>query len=129
MMIGSPSASLLEVMLTTRSLVVVGEPGAIDAAEITGKASKFAVEVVLEMRVTTQAPVPAQPPLQPRKAELVPAVAVRVTTELLAKLAVQVAPQLMPVGELVTVPVPAPLFTTERLKFTGGRGTIVRSPE
>src|SRR5882724_186578 len=126
---GSPSASLLEVTLATRSLVVVGEPGAMDAAEITGNASKFAVAVVFEVRVTRHAPVPAQPPLQPRKAEFVPAVAVSVTTELLAKLAVQVAPQLMPAGELVTVPVPAPIFTTERLKFTGDDDTIVRIPD
>src|SRR6266446_2798956 len=126
---GSPSASLLDVTLAIRSLVVVGEAGVIDAAEITGNASKFAVRVVFETRVSTQLPVPAQPPLQPRKAEFAPAVAVSVTTELLAKLAVQVAPQLMPAGELVTVPVPAPIFTTERLKFTGGDDTIVRIPD
>src|SRR6267154_5912067 len=126
---GSPSASLLDVILATRSLVVVGEAGVIDASEITGNASKFAVHVVFEVRVTTHAPVPAQPPLQPRKAEFVSAVAVSVTTELLVKLAVHVAPQLIPAGELVTVPVPAPIFTTVRLKFTGGDDTTVRIPD
>src|ERR1017187_1520777 len=126
---GSPSASLLEVILATRLLVVVGEPGEIDAAVITGNASKLAVHVVFDMRVTTQEPVPVQPPpLQPRRAEFVSGVAVCVTMELPAKLAVQVVPQLMPVGTLVTVPVPAPLFTTERLKFANG-ATIVRIPD
>jgi len=47
--------------------------------------------------------VPVQAPLQPVK---VPPLADRVTVLPLAKLALQVEPQLMPLGVEVTVPVP-----------------------
>jgi len=63
---------------------------------------------------TVQVPVPEQPPpLQPAKAELESGVAVRVTPEPTVKFAEQVAPQLIPEGALVTVPVPAPDLETE----------------
>jgi hypothetical protein len=48
------------------------------------------------------------------KVEPVEATAVRVTTVLLAKLYEQVEPQSMPLGELVTVPVPVPALVTVR---------------
>ena len=55
-----------------------------------------------------QVPVPVQAPLldQPVKTLPVAGVAVRVMEVPLVKLLVQVVPQLMPVGELVTVPEP-----------------------
>jgi hypothetical protein len=53
-------------------------------------------------------------PLQPVKLEVDPAAADKVTTVLLAKSAEQVAPQLMPVGTLVTVPEPVPFLLTIR---------------
>jgi hypothetical protein len=57
--------------------------------------------------VTTQLPVPLQPPpLQPLKLLPPEGVAVSVTGVPLAKLALHVVPQLMPEGELVTVPLP-----------------------
>ena len=55
---------------------------------------------------TTQAPVPVQAPDQPAKFQLAPGVAVRVTLVPEVYASVQSAPQLMPAGELVTVPVP-----------------------
>ncbi len=55
-------------------------------------------------------------PLQPAKVEPEAAVAVRVTAVPLLKLTEQVLPQLMPAGELVTVPLPVPDLATERLK-------------
>src|SRR5439155_1357135 len=70
--------------------------------------------------VTVQAPVPEHPPpLQPLKVEPAAALAVSVTAVPLGKLAEQVAPQLIPAGELVTVPLPAPEGVTVRVKVCG----------
>ncbi len=55
------------------------------------------------------------PPDQPPNFELEPAWAVSVTEVPLAKEAEQVEPQLIPAGELVTVPDPVPLFCTVSL--------------
>ena len=75
------------------------------------------VTVVAAESVTVQAPVPEQPPpLQPVKVEPAAAVAVNVIAVPLAKLAEQVAPQLIPTGELVTVPLPVPAGVTVRVK-------------
>ena len=62
------------------------------------------------MRLTVQAAVPVQAPDQPVKVEPEAGVAVRVTEVPLPKLAVQVEPQSMPAGLLVTVPAPVPEF-------------------
>jgi len=86
---------------------------------------KIAVTVVAADIVTVQGPVPVQPPpFQPRKTELAPGVAVSTTTVPLAKLAVQLAPQLMSPGVLVTVPVPSPLGLTVSAKV--GRNVTAR---
>ena len=78
---------------------------------------KVAVTVVAAESVTTQVPVPEHPPpAQPMKVEPAAAVAVRVTAVPLVKLAEQVAPQLIPTGELVTVPLPVPAGVTVRAK-------------
>ena len=67
--------------------------------------------------MTVHAPVPVQPPpLQPLNVEPVAGVAVKVTAVPLAKAAEQVAPQEMPVGALVTVPVPVPALVTPSVK-------------
>ena len=72
-----------------------------------------ALTVVAAVRVTVHVPVPEHPPpLQPVKVELAPGVALSVTTVPLVSDAEQVAPQLMPVGLLVTVPVPVPALET-----------------
>src|SRR5438094_475470 len=77
---------------------------------------KVAVTVVAAETVTTHDPVPEQPPpLQPVKVEPTAGAAVSVTAVPLAKLAAQVAPQVMPAGELVTVPLPAPAGVTVRV--------------
>ncbi|HBB96987.1 MAG TPA: hypothetical protein DC054_16535 [Blastocatellia bacterium] len=59
-----------------------------------------------------QAPLPVQAPLHPLKVEFAPAVAVKFTTVPSAYVAEHVAPQLIPAGELVTVPVPVPVRLT-----------------
>jgi hypothetical protein len=67
--------------------------------------------------VTVQVPVPEHPPpLQPVNVEPAVGVAARVTTVPLANVAEHVVPQEMPTGELVTVPVPAPVVPTESAK-------------
>jgi hypothetical protein len=88
----------------------------------TGKAVgiKFASTVWSEFRVTEQVAVPEQAPPQPLNTDPAFAVGVRVTTEPLAKLAAQVAPQLIPVGALTTEPVPTPEVVT--VSVAGGRG-------
>src|SRR5881397_1096919 len=76
---------------------------------------KVAVTVVAALRVTVQAPGPEQPPpLQPLKVEPAAGAAVSVTAVPLAKLAAQVAPQVMPAGALVTAPLPVPALLTVR---------------
>ena len=84
-----------------------------------GMSVKVAVMILLALMVTVQVPVPEHsPPLQSVKVEPVEAVAVNVTEVLLSKEAEQIAPQVMPPGLLVTVPLPAPVLLTLRfIKF------------
>ena len=73
----------------------------------------FAVTLSLALSVTTQVePVLQLPPVQPAKDEPLAGVAVSVTEVAGAKLALQVCPQLMPEGLLLTVPLPMPLKVT-----------------
>src|SRR5438309_5324937 len=79
---------------------------------------KVVVTVVAAESVTVQVPVPEQaPPLQPVKVEPATGVAVKVTAVPLAKLAEQVAPQVIPTGELVTVSLPLPAMLTVSAKL------------
>src|SRR5436309_8496074 len=83
---------------------------------------KVAVTVVAVETVTTQVPVPEHPPpLQPLKVEPAAGLAVSVTAVPLVKLAEQVAPQVIPAGELVTVPLPVPAGVTVRVKVWGAK--------
>jgi hypothetical protein len=69
--------------------------------------------------VTTQVPVPEQPePLQPVKSEPVAGVAVSVTEVPYVYELEQVAPQLIPAGLDVTVPLPLPFLVTDRPKLS-----------
>ena len=93
--------------------------------------SGFVVVVLLNVAVTeramvictVQAPVPVHEPLQPANVEPLAAAGVSVTFAPLLKLALQVAPQLMPAGEDVTVPDPVPFFVTARLNVVPPVGT------
>src|SRR5262249_26938496 len=82
-----------------------------------GNSMNVAVTELAALTVTTQVAVPAQPPaLQPAKAEPAAGVAVSVTVAPLVKPCEQVAPQEMPDGELVMVPLPVPDFVTLSVK-------------
>ena len=94
-------------------------------AALTDGASKVAVTVAEVL--TTQTPVPVQPlPLQPVKVDPPSAVAVSVTVVLLIKLALQIAPQSMPVGAETTFPVPVPSFKNIYCKGSRRRQHIKR---
>ena len=71
---------------------------------------------------TTHWPKPLQSPAQPLKVEPPSGVAVSVTVAPVFKFAEQVAPQLIPAGLLVTVPVPPPTLVTVSAICTGGGG-------
>jgi len=66
--------------------------------------------------MTVQVPVPVQSELGLHPVNVLPVagVAVRLTAVPVAKVALQVVPQLMPAGEETTVPEPAPARVTER---------------
>jgi hypothetical protein len=95
----------LPVMFTVRFFVVAG-------------VVKVAVTVWSAFMETTQVPVPEQAPLQPVKVAGAVGLAVSVTAVLMAKVELQIVGQLMPAGELVTVP--APLMVTVRFLVTVG---------
>src|SRR5438093_415988 len=75
--------------------------------------AKVAVTVVALLSVTVHVPVPEQPPpLQPVNVEPAAGVAVSVTTVPFVDAAMHVEPHEMPVGLLVTVPIPEPVLFT-----------------
>ena len=81
-----------------------------------GFGKKVAVTDWAALIVTTQIPVPLHPaPLQPLNTDPLAGVAVSVTDVPLANDALHVAPQLIPTGLLVTVPLPLPAFVTVRV--------------
>jgi hypothetical protein len=78
-------------------------------------AVKLAVTLVVALTATAQFPVPAQAPLQPVKVEPAAGAAERVTFVPPATFALQMLPQLIPLGVEVTVPLPVPPFATVTL--------------
>ena len=69
----------------------------------------------------TQVPVPLHPPpLQPANVDPAAAVAVSVTDVPLAYPLLQLVPQLIPTGALITVPVPVPVLFTVSVGIVGG---------
>ena len=85
-----------------------------------------AVTVVFAFSTTVQDPVPAQaPPPHPAKTEPLAGVAVSATLVPELNWAAHVAPQLIPDGELETVPVPVPPGVSVRVNCGGGAGLNV----
>ena len=73
-----------------------------------------ATTLVVSLTVTGQSAVPGQEtpePLQPTKVYPVPGVALKVTTEPVSTVSLQVVPQEMPAGVEVTVPLPPAVLT------------------
>ena len=91
---------------------------------MTTDAVKVAVTLLTASIVTLHAPVPVHAPDQPAKVDAASGVALRLTLLPCAKLALHVAPQLMPPGLLVIPPVPAPAFVTVSAKFVPPVGTV-----
>jgi len=99
-----PAGELMTVPLPVPALVTVSAKD--------GKV-KVAVTVCAALIVTLHvAVVPVQLPLQPVKVEPAAGAAVKVTMVALLNDPEQVVPQLIPVGELVTVPLPLPDLVT-----------------
>ena len=73
------------------------------------------------LMVTEHAALPLQPPVQPVKTEPLPGVGVRLTFVFFLKPTLQVAPQFMPEGDEVIVPVPEPEDMTLRAALSGAR--------
>lgn len=91
------------------ALAMVHPPPAGDVTTLPAGPSNVAVTEAAVL--TTQAPVPVQPPpFQPVKVDPLSAVAVSVTVTILEKLALHVAPQSIEGGVEMTFPVPVPPF-------------------
>src|SRR5206468_86621 len=99
-----PAGVLVTVPLPAPDLVTVSV-GAVDS-------TMAAVNEVGAVIVTGLVPVPVPPPLQPVKVAPAAGAAVRVTTVPVVKAVEQVAPQEIPAGLLVTVPLPEPALET-----------------
>jgi hypothetical protein len=87
-------------------LVTVPEPLGVMVTWRVGTTVKVAVTAAAAVITTEQVLVPLHAPLQPENVEPLPGEAASVTVVLPAKFAVQLDPQLMPDGVLVTTPVP-----------------------
>jgi hypothetical protein len=85
----------------------------------TGDRSKIAVAERFWVMLSMQGAVPLQAPLQPVNVDPFVVAAVRVTLVPWLYADEQVAPQLIPAGELVTVPDPVPVFVTVRVCVVG----------
>ncbi|OIQ73948.1 hypothetical protein GALL_444120 [mine drainage metagenome] len=110
-------AAGLQLAVRVEELPALTEAGFASRVQL-GRETDTNVKVVVTfwaaLMATVQLPVPEQPPPdQPAKLEPVAAAAVSVTLVPEMKLEVQVLPQLMPAGLLLTVPEPAPLVLTE----------------
>jgi hypothetical protein len=86
-----------------------------ERAKVVTVVLNVAVTDLAALMVTLQVPVPLHAPVQPAKVDPAVAFAVRVTTVPLAKFALQVVGQVMPLGLLLTLPLPLPAKVTERL--------------
>jgi hypothetical protein len=87
--------------------------------------SNVAVTVRSDFIVSLHAPEPEQAPLQPRKTEPEAGVSLSVTVAFFGKRALHVGPHEIPAGEEVTVPPPAPDFSTVSVREAGAAPLLV----
>jgi hypothetical protein len=104
-----PAGVLLTVPLPLPAFVTV-------SAKDSGCDAKVAVTETAAFIESVQVGMPAQPLLQPVKADPAAGVAVKVTSVPLLNEAEHVEPQLIPAGALLTVPMPLPAFITVSAK-------------
>ncbi len=103
------------------TLVTAPVPVPVRVTPIESNGTKLAVTVVSALTARVQVSVPThRAELQPANELPVSGTAVRVTVVPWVTPAEQVAPQLMPAGLLVTVPVPPPLVVTDNVGWAGG---------
>jgi hypothetical protein len=110
-----PAVQVAPQLMPAGVLVIVPLPvPALCTVSCTGVAitPKVAVTLVFDVRSTVQVEMPLHPPDQPVNVEVAFGAAVRITDVPLLKFAVQVAPQLIPAGLLVIVPLPVPALST-----------------
>src|SRR5512139_3914011 len=87
--------------------------------------SKVAVTTLAASIVSVHGPVPVHAPLQRVSMAPVLAVAVKVTTVPTANVSLQPAPQSMPAGLLVTLPLPLPIVATVNVWARSHRPILV----
>jgi len=101
-----PAGSLITVPVPVPALITVISVGVPDEVNV-------AVTLCAALMAATQVPVPVQPaPFQPENVEPAAGLADSVTLLFAVKLALQLTPQLIPAGLLITVPAPVPAFDT-----------------
>ena len=92
-----------------------GPPSVTDSLSDPASRSNVAVTLVFSVSASVQTLVPLHAPPHPAKDDPDAGAAVSVTLVSPLKVALHVEPQLMPAGELVTVPIPEPASVTERV--------------
>jgi len=105
-----PDASMVVVPIPSPKAYAATSPLPVGASA--KAAATFVAAVMFTVHVAL---VPVHAPLQPVKVEPVVGAAVSVVLVPLAKFALQVLPQLIPLALEVTVPLPLPLLVTVRL--------------
>src|SRR5690349_6209557 len=113
------SWALPALTLALEATLATPSPGGGGGGGLTASALKVALTARASDIVTLQAPGPVQAPDQPAKVEPEAGVAFSVTSVSASKEALQVEPQSIPVGELVTVPCPVPTLLTLSVRDSG----------
>ena len=108
------SVGLNAIVVATVAMGSVMMPAALApvVATMKGAVANVAVTLIAALMLNVQILFPVHSPLQPVKVDPEAGVAVSVTLLPMLKEALQVPPQLMPAGLLVTVPLPVPVRVT-----------------